>query len=129
MVLRYATASQYIAAVTASGLSIFPTRGHSDFFPLVYVSDDHGKRSAQVWSGFYSSRPVLKGMSYAAESWLRASEALFAVVRASKPSVSGDQALFDSVFSSIEQARWDASIVLHHDAITGSPPFFFTSEK
>ncbi len=120
MVFRYATASQYFDAVTAGGLDIFPKRGHVDFFPLVYTNTDHGKRVAQVWSGYYSSRPVLKGLSSAAEGLLRASEALFALVRAGLPARVSDQIFFDGIFADIDKARWGSSIVLHHDAITGT---------
>eukprot|EP00048_Salpingoeca_helianthica_P023476 m.24600 g.24600 ORF g.24600 m.24600 type:complete len:1033 (-) comp8724_c0_seq1:97-3195(-) len=120
MQLRYGTASQYFDAVLAGGLSPFPQRGHQDFFPLVYSNIDHGKRTVQAWSGFYSSRPVLKQLSSFAESRLRAAELLFAIVRINQPAQMPQQGFFDTLFDSIEKARWQSSIVLHHDAITGT---------
>ncbi len=65
-----------------------------------------------AWSGYFTSRPVLKRSSRVAESTLYAAESLFA--RAPTNATAG------SLWGSLERSRQLSGIVQHHDAITGT---------
>ena len=162
VVLRYSTLSDYFDAVFAeSGGSAalanpapaaaipFPVYsprsaddGGADFFP--YADNQHS-----FWTGYFVSRPQLKGAIRRTTSLLRGADALLALVRpwaaawqreagivlegafAGKRHVQRRQAAAVAAapyatyswlraFQRVEQVRLDAALCLHHDAITGT---------
>eukprot|EP00039_Didymoeca_costata_P011753 m.166415 g.166415 ORF g.166415 m.166415 type:complete len:1037 (+) comp15278_c0_seq5:70-3180(+) len=120
--VNYVTPSEYLAAMKKSGVSL-PTKaaagmppGEGDqgagmksgtFFP--YIPKD----TAGAWSGYFTSRPKLKGLSQAAHGPLRAAEQLYAL--------RGPQPQDAQLWGMLEEARRGLGIVQHHDAITGTP--------
>jgi len=114
--VRYGTPSEYLAAVRAEKAQNFPVAQtypaavasevatNGDFFPYI----PNTKKGA--WSGYFTSRTVLKRLSRAAHSDLYVAERLAALEKT--PVVNN---------SAITAARRDLGVVQHHDAITGSP--------
>ena len=96
--LHYSTPSCYIAALHQSNHT-WP-RKTDDFMP--YASDRHS-----YWSGYFTSRPALKGMIRAADGQLQACKQVS--VRLGQP---GDARL--------ETARRALAVTQHHDAVTGT---------
>lgn len=101
---QYCTASEYLAAVRRSAensSTAFPVKPPGGtFFPY------------NDWSGYFTSRPVLKRRSAAAHAALHAAEGLFAL----RPG-GGNRT---HLWGLLEAARRGAGIVQHHDAITGT---------
>ena len=84
----------------------FPVVGRgTSFFPY------------QDWSGYFTSRPVLKQLSRAAHVALRPAEQLF-VRMGRSAALSAPSRL--RLWSELESARRNAAIFQHHDAITGT---------
>lgn len=115
---RYGTPSEYLAAIKASKVPLpvkAPASGDpgtggnltgmkaGHFFPYI--------PSEPAWSGYFTSRPRLKGLSQQAHGPLAAAETLYAT---SSTGVA-------SQWAALETARHGAGIVQHHDAITGTP--------
>ena len=100
---EYCTASEYLAAIQHADVALPVKEDKQTFFPY------------NSWSGYFTSRPKLKGLSQQAHGPLHAAEGLFALrgVR-SQPE---RQRLWDL----LETARRNAGVVQHHDAITGTP--------
>ncbi len=63
--------SEYFDAVRASGTS-WPVRNSTDFFP-------YSPGGPQYWTGFFTSRPALKGWIRSREAVTRAAEVLYVV--------------------------------------------------
>ncbi|KNC53232.1 uncharacterized protein AMSG_08714 [Thecamonas trahens ATCC 50062] len=68
------------------------------------------------WSGYYASRPVVKGLVRAAEERIAGVEALRAVA--------GCQA----ASSALDRARYNLGVMAHHDAITGTAAAYVVSD-
>lgn len=98
---RYSTPSEYVSAKRAEPSISWPLTNGSDFFP--YADVPHA-----YWSGYFTSRPALKG-------YARTSSALLNGVRQM-------QALAGSVGRNISlQPLEDAvGILQHHDALSGT---------
>ncbi|XP_070977999.1 epididymis-specific alpha-mannosidase [Oncorhynchus clarkii lewisi] len=107
--VQYATLSEYFQAVHQSNLT-WEVRGSEDFLP-------YSTEPFQAWTGFYSSRNVLKGIARRASSQLHAAETLFTRYRVSYPDgpVPKEEAL-----QKLKALRWAVSEVQHHDGITGT---------
>ncbi|XP_036407174.1 epididymis-specific alpha-mannosidase [Megalops cyprinoides] len=107
--VQYATLSEYFQAIHQSDLS-WEVRGSQDFLP-------YSTEPFQAWTGFYTSRNVLKGVARRASSRLQAAESLFARYCASNPDgpVPKEWAL-----EKLRALRWAVSEVQHHDGITGT---------
>ncbi len=98
---QYATPSEYLSAVRKSNAT-FPVKpAGSNFFPFT------------SWSGYFTSRPKLKGLNTQTHAALNAAEQLFAL----SATAAGDR---DGLWAQLESARRDAGVVQHHDAITGT---------
>lgn len=105
---RYGTPSEYLAALQAADIEL-PVMNGGDFFP--YVPND--KQGA--WSGYFTSRPILKRLSRVAEGALHAAETLF--VRRAGGAGKAERA---DLWSALDMSRKNCGIVQHHDAITGT---------
>ncbi|KAJ8008058.1 hypothetical protein DPEC_G00100830 [Dallia pectoralis] len=107
--VQYATLSEYFQAVHQSNLT-WEVRGSEDFLP-------YSTESFQAWTGFFTSRNVLKGVARKASSKLKAAETLFTRYRVTCPDgpVPKEDAL-----QKLKALRWAVSEVQHHDGITGT---------
>lgn len=108
--IRYSTLSEYFLAVRTSladhTISV-PVRSDIDFFP-------YRDRPNEYWSGYYSSRPLLKRLVRFVSARLRTLEAVAArlvLAGAHVPSSSLD---------AIGKVRWTLAKMAHHDTITGT---------
>jgi hypothetical protein len=95
--VKYSTPSEYFQEVLKEDLKYSVFEG--DFLP--YVSE-HIRRRPLSWTGFFSSRPALKKRVFEVENLVRTTEILAGL----------------SSFQEFE-AR-EVSVLLHHDAITGT---------
>jgi hypothetical protein len=124
--VSYATPSEYLAAVNASAAADPAVR-----FPVKPAAESFMPYSD--WSGYFTSRPTLKGLNTEAHSALRAAEALYAIGAAgaapaggevhSEPAGAagnGNGSASETNWGLLETARRNAGIVQHHDAITGT---------
>ncbi|XP_055480124.1 epididymis-specific alpha-mannosidase [Psammomys obesus] len=107
--VQYATLSDYFRALHAFNMT-WGIRDHQDFIP--YSSEPQ-----QAWTGFYSSRSILKGLARQASAMLHAAESMF--TRYMWPAPNGT---LDSTWAlkQLQELRWAVSEVQHHDAITGT---------
>ena len=111
---QYATPSEYLSAVRASNAT-FPVKpAGTNFFPFT------------SWSGYFTSRPKLKGLNTKAHAALNAAEQLFALSKTTSSSSSSSRAASSlstdraALWTQLENARRFAGVVQHHDAITGT---------
>lgn len=119
MTVRYAGLKDYVHAVHALDLE-WPVldgahplaNGNRDFHP--YTTDTYNG-NADVWSGYYSSRPKLKGYIRSRENFLRHSELLMTAA-----SLSRSQHNRGAELSSVTSLRRAVGVGQHHDAITGT---------
>jgi hypothetical protein len=83
-----------------------------DFFPYADNEDSY-------WTGYYTTRPKIKSESRRTDGVLASAEVSFALARtlAQKTETSHDWA---KDFKGLLQGRRDASLVQHHDGITGT---------
>eukprot|EP00658_Telonema_sp_P-2_P058738 TRINITY_DN4728_c0_g2_i1.p1 TRINITY_DN4728_c0_g2~~TRINITY_DN4728_c0_g2_i1.p1 ORF type:complete len:827 (+),score=171.69 TRINITY_DN4728_c0_g2_i1:274-2754(+) len=100
---EYCTASEYLAALHASQPTLPVKQDLQTFFPY------------NTWSGYFTSRPKLKGLSQSAHGSLHAAETLFGL---RPPRSEGTK---QQLWDLLESARRKAGVVQHHDAITGTP--------
>merc|ERR1711970_357283 len=94
----YSTPSCYLDALHAAGKT-WPTK-QDDFFP--YASDHHA-----YWTGYFTSRPTLKGYVRSTNSFLQA------VKQVSALSGSG----YDDRLEALKEAM---AVAQHHDAVSGT---------
>lgn len=105
MHVQYATVSDYFNAVKASSASVtFPKNIGGDFFTYT----DGG-----TWSGYFTSRTVLKGLVREGEAAGRASEQLFTFGR---NLLKNQQDVYDKLYQ-LRKANGQAT---HHDGVTGT---------
>ncbi|XP_063313819.1 epididymis-specific alpha-mannosidase [Pelobates fuscus] len=107
--VQYATLGEYFSSIRDRNLT-WDVLDSQDFLP--YSSDTY-----QAWTGFYTSRNVLKGVARRASSLLNAGESAFTLYLLKYPSgsVSKIWALMQ-----LQDLRWAVSEVQHHDGITGT---------
>jgi hypothetical protein len=103
--IQYSTIDDYFDALHSSNTS-FPVY-EGDFFPF-------NDKDNAWWTGYYTSRPALKGLIRKSESVVRASESLFSTAK-----------MFANYSDNITRHNIDllsqaVSVNLHHDAITGT---------
>jgi len=96
--IMYSTPSCYLQSLHDSNKT-WPVKT-DDFFP--YASDPHA-----YWTGYFTSRPALKGMIRQANSLLQACKQIH-----SRTGRIGDEAL--------ETAKRSVAVNQHHDAVTGT---------
>jgi hypothetical protein len=119
MTVRYGGLNDYVRAVHALDLE-WPVldgahplaNGNRDFHP--YTTNTHNGK-ADVWSGYYTSRPKLKGYIRSRENFLRHSELLMTAA-----SLGGTPHGRGTALSSVTALRRAVGVGQHHDAITGT---------
>ena len=107
VVARYSTPQEYVEAKRKERTSLWPLKNATDFFP--YADSPH-----KVWSGYFTSRPALKG-------YIRTSSATFSVARmlhALASAASG--ASVKRAPASLRKLEEALAVASHHDAITGT---------
>jgi hypothetical protein len=87
----------------------FPVLGDEDFSPYVFLP-----LPDSYWSGYFTSRPALKRDVRLTDQFLAVTEILFSLARAKDPQAL--QPFLDDLIA----ARRNSSILMHHDAITGT---------
>ncbi|NP_001106515.1 epididymis-specific alpha-mannosidase precursor [Xenopus tropicalis] len=107
--VQYSTLGDYFKNLYNRNLT-WGLRGSQDFLP--YSSD-----SSQAWTGFYTSRNVLKGVARRASSLLYAAESAFAQHLLKHPTGSVEKVW---AMEQLRSLRWAVSEVQHHDGITGT---------
>nr|XP_009684519.1 PREDICTED: epididymis-specific alpha-mannosidase isoform X1 [Struthio camelus australis] len=109
VIVQYATVGDYFQAVYNRSLA-WEIRDSRDFFP-------YSTEPFQAWTGFYTSRSILKGIARRASSLLYAGESFFTQYVRKQPasSICKCQAL-----KQLQSLRWAVSEVQHHDGITGT---------
>ncbi|KAL6071637.1 Alpha-mannosidase 2, variant 2 [Balamuthia mandrillaris] len=111
--LQYSTISAYFRAVEAeTPFDSFPSYT-GDFFPYV----DRQPTLLNYWSGFYSTRPLLKAIIRMAEARVRAMDAMLSLSLVSSSSLASS---FAELMERAEEARRLVALLQHHDAITGT---------
>jgi len=124
--LRFSTLSEYFADASrwAQQHGVQFPLFMGDFFPYADNEDSY-------WTGYYTTRPFLKKLSREVEANMRSAEALYAIARGSvfANANAAPAGLIDpntaashwmQTFEQLRQARREASIFSHHDAITGT---------
>ncbi|GAB1289597.1 Epididymis-specific alpha-mannosidase [Apodemus speciosus] len=107
--VQYATLNDYFQALHDSNVT-WDIRDHHDFLP--YSSEPQ-----QAWTGFYTSRSILKGLARQASALLYAGESMFTRYMWPDPRGTLDPTW---ALQQLRQLRWAVSEVQHHDAITGT---------
>ena len=119
MTARFGGLKDYVEAVNRLDLE-WPVldgehclqNGNRDFHPYTTMSYHN---NADVWSGYYTSRPKLKGYLRSRESLLRHAELLMTAA-----SLGGSLPGRAAAMSSITALRRSVGVGQHHDAITGT---------
>eukprot|EP00118_Oscarella_pearsei_P004513 m.19488 g.19488 ORF g.19488 m.19488 type:complete len:1215 (+) comp27848_c0_seq1:22-3666(+) len=103
--VRYGTLNDYTEAVHALNLTWDVYEG--DFFPYTTSAQ-------QYWTGYYTSRPQLKGAVRRNSAFLQVAETIY--------SLASQVLQFDKItaFERIEELRKAVAVVQHHDAVTGT---------
>eukprot|EP01116_Phalansterium_solitarium_P021418 TRINITY_DN664_c0_g1_i1.p1 TRINITY_DN664_c0_g1~~TRINITY_DN664_c0_g1_i1.p1 ORF type:complete len:981 (-),score=289.32 TRINITY_DN664_c0_g1_i1:155-3097(-) len=107
VVVQYATLGEFFGALHSINHT-WPTRDNTDWFPY---ADSPGS----YWSGYFTSRPALKGYVRSRENTLRAAETLHASVR-----VGAQFANYSDDIAALEQLRQASGEATHHDAVAGT---------
>lgn len=107
--VRYGTPSEFFAAVNAEFMDpdkdlAIPEFPDQDYLPFEDIP------WGGFWTGFFTSRPYLKGLTRRHDALKQSAEALFATAAAVRP----------GNYSRIDHARQISGIMTHHDAITGT---------
>jgi hypothetical protein len=122
--LRVSTLSDYFQALHADPRAQFTTAQGTDFFPYIACSgsaqtcvDLPSGAPDAYWTGFYTSRPTEKYLSYQQDASLQSADTLLALAMlAGIPSVTSLTSLPDELVL----ARQASGLLQHHDAITGT---------
>lgn len=115
--IKWALLSDYFASLDATyPASFWPIRGEEDFMP--YADDQNS-----WWTGYYSSRPQLKGLVRKSESELKIASNLASYLQALVPSLQvppspdGKPTTSEQVVSQLHRA---VAVAQHHDAVSGT---------
>jgi hypothetical protein len=115
----YAHLRDYFAAVRGFALAnnvSFGSLGEaSDFTPY---NDLRDKTEEGYWTGYYTSRPLLKGLARSAGAALRTAEALFVALCGAGASL--DRGCSERFFPSLFMLRRACGEATHHDAVAGT---------
>nr|XP_020020945.1 epididymis-specific alpha-mannosidase isoform X3 [Castor canadensis] len=109
VLVQYATLGEYFRTLHTLNVT-WSVRDHHDFLP-------YSSEPLQAWTGFYTSRSVLKGMARQASALLYAGESMFTRYLWPVPQGTLDPAW---ALQQLQQLRWAVSEVQHHDAVTGT---------
>uniref|UniRef100_A0A8C3FEM4 Alpha-mannosidase n=1 Tax=Chrysemys picta bellii TaxID=8478 RepID=A0A8C3FEM4_CHRPI len=107
--VQYSTVSDYFQALYNRNLT-WDIQNYQDFLP-------YSTEPFQAWTGFYTSRSVLKGIARRASSLLYAGESFFTQYVQKYPA--GSVCKFWAL-QQLRSLRWAVSEVQHHDGITGT---------
>ncbi|XP_018416934.1 PREDICTED: epididymis-specific alpha-mannosidase isoform X2 [Nanorana parkeri] len=107
--VQYSTLGEYFSSIHSRNLT-WEVRKNEDFLP--YSSDTY-----QAWTGFYTSRNILKGIARRASSLLYAGESAFTQYLLKHPSGTVCKMW---ALEQLRALRWAVSEVQHHDGITGT---------
>ena len=102
---RYSSLSDYAAFVKSTNTTFI--RRQEDFFPYA----DNG---ASYWTGYFTSRPLLKSVSRAAHGVLRNGDFLFSLVKAQFGTTS------QQAWENLNRLRAPEAVVQHHDGVSGT---------
>jgi hypothetical protein len=116
--IKYATLSEYFDAVFSTSTTFPLYKG--DFFPYADNRDSY-------WTGYYTTRPVLKGLVRRATSILHSAEIAYALSRAQNLTAHIPTS-WGSLYGKLLQARRDTALVQHHDGITGTAKSFVAED-
>lgn len=103
--IKFSTLNEYFAELPDS--SSFPTY-QGDFFTYCDQAEDY-------WSGYFTTRPFMKGLTRSTQAILRTGEILATLARSHV-----DEEHRRQWFESIERARRNIALFQHHDGITGT---------
>lgn len=114
--VEYSTLGKYFEAVreflgSDQGQEVSFSTYYGDFFPYADNEDSY-------WTGYYTTRPLLKGYLRETLSVLRSAEMLYALGRASSQHLSSFS--WDLHWDNLRDARRDSALVAHHDGVTGT---------
>lgn len=104
--IRYSTFGEYINTINKADIKWPLYEG--DYFPYT-------DKSNAYWTGYYTSRPLKKGLSREAYNVLRSAELLYSEMLIHNKSLSNTD-----IFDEIMILRKAQALSLHHDAITGT---------
>ncbi|NWH78465.1 MA2B2 mannosidase, partial [Piaya cayana] len=107
--VQYATVGDYFHAVYRRNFT-WEIRDSQDFLP-------YSTEPFQAWTGFYTSRSMLKGIARKASSLLYAGESFFTLYVRTHPTTSICKC---EALKQLQSLRWAVSEVQHHDGITGT---------
>lgn len=102
---RYSTLSDYTAFVKSTNTTWIDRQ--EDFFPYA----DNG---GSYWTGYFTSRPLLKSVSRAAHGVLRNADFLFSLVKAEYGLSNLD------AWENLNRLRAPEAVVQHHDGVSGT---------
>lgn len=111
--IKYSTVNEYFDAVKNfnNGEISFP-KYKGDFMPYVQLEDN----TYDHWVGYYSSTPVLKQMIRSLFQCLRALKLRFVLALTKDPNT-------PLITAQLKEIQQEASIMMHHDAITSTSPW------
>ncbi len=104
--------SEYFAEVREAqakhtkGQQLLPSY-QGDFFTYCDESEDY-------WSGYFTTRPFMKGLTRSSQSILQVGEVLASLAKSHGRSLEQDW------FSKISRARRNIALFQHHDGVTGT---------
>lgn len=124
--IKFGTLTDYFEAVKERQESFSSLSG--DFFVYSEVFSDG---YPAYWSGYYTSRPLMKRLGRDLEGSLRAAEILFTVAHLTARKQGGVAVVeyFQELYSqNIVTARRNLGLFQHHDAITGTSKQFVVND-
>lgn len=113
--VQFSTVGRYLEAVRSNTSAEYPTL-QGDFFP-------YSDRSDQYWSGYFSSRPLVKSLARIFQAHLRSAEILFSYAAGFQQGQNGQRSqmlTLKSTYKEIEALRRSLGLLQHHDTITGT---------
>lgn len=120
--VKYSTPSKYFEEIFEN-VENWPSYENEDFFPYADSGDS-------IWTGYFTSRPYLKGMVREAGNYLIvASKMLFKFIyhknstwnrRQGQGHIENSKELIDEAISKIFTLREKLAICQHHDAVAGT---------
>ncbi|KNC56371.1 alpha-mannosidase 2 [Thecamonas trahens ATCC 50062] len=114
--IRFATLSDYFDAMIAEAASaqdVTLPLYEADFFPYADNEDSY-------WTGYYTTRPVLKQLARATEAHLRGAEILYTLARTRTGHLRSAPTFWSKGMAALVDARRQTALVQHHDGITGT---------
>jgi len=103
---EYATLHDYFKTIHDADMT-WNTYGSHDF--LSYADNP-----VSYWTGYYTSRPALKGYARSTENFLKTAEVLYTLNSLALNNQNSDE------WERLQQLRHISAVVTHHDAITGT---------